>query len=237
MQSIHHTLRAAALAAAALFIGFGAQAQAVVTEDFNGLSALVPNPTPANPTATTNAYGGTNVLPSFSNSLISGSWIEVNPITVGGTEADNFLVLGRNDSFALSFNLTAPMSNVVFKFAYNNANGTPTVANPVVNIGSNSWTFGSLSGALSNSVVTGGGAGNPSLTNGAHVETLTFNGLASGAHVFVWARSGGVNSGSLRIDDFSATVTAVPEPETYAMMLAGLGAIGFMSRRRKAAQA
>jgi hypothetical protein len=28
-------------------------------------------------------------------------------------------------------------------------------------------------------------------------------------------------------------VAAVPEPETYAMMLAGLGMIGFMARRRK----
>lgn len=32
-------------------------------------------------------------------------------------------------------------------------------------------------------------------------------------------------------------VTAVPEPETYAMMLAGLGLMGFVARRRKQGQA
>jgi hypothetical protein len=31
------------------------------------------------------------------------------------------------------------------------------------------------------------------------------------------------------------SVTPVPEPETYALMLAGLGVVGFMARRRKAA--
>jgi hypothetical protein len=37
--------------------------------------------------------------------------------------------------------------------------------------------------------------------------------------------------GYVTISDFN--VTAVPEPETYAMLLAGLGVIGFMARRRK----
>ena len=38
-------------------------------------------------------------------------------------------------------------------------------------------------------------------------------------------------SNSLTVDN--VTVAAVvPEPETYAMMLAGLGALGLMNRRR-----
>ena len=52
--------------------------------------------------------------------------------------------------------------------------------------------------------------------------TLVFAGPASGAY---WGPV---------IDDVSVTA-AVPEPETYAMMLAGLGVFGFVARRRKQA--
>jgi Matrixin/PEP-CTERM motif len=52
---------------------------------------------------------------------------------------------------------------------------------------------------------------------------------------------GGIDAIPLQPDDIAGvqvlygvrTVTAIPEPETYAMLLAGLGLLGFAARRRK----
>lgn len=45
--------------------------------------------------------------------------------------------------------------------------------------------------------------------------------------------TGGVGGTMKGVDQITQTVTAVPEPETYAMLLAGLGLMGTIARRRR----
>ena len=68
-------------------------------------------------------------------------------------------------------------------------------------------------------------------TDSNPADGFTFSNLASGTYALnvlglATGATGGFYAGGM-------IATTVPEPETYALMLAGLGAIGFMASRRK----
>ena len=63
---------------------------------------------------------------------------------------------------------------------------------------------------------------------------LAFGGLESISSVGdYFIHIAGVSTGTAGYTGTLSLVSPVPEPETYAMMLAGLGFMGFVSRRRK----
>lgn len=76
--------------------------------------------------------------------------------------------------------------------------------------------------------------------NTTFFSTHTLSGLSTGVdyslNVYGWGDPMASATGDYRITLTAASgVAPIPEPETYAMMLAGLGLLGFASRRRKPA--
>jgi hypothetical protein len=89
-----------------------------------------------------------------------------------------------------------------------------------------------LYGATNNNLITTGRAIN---TGAMDVWSLSSNSLAAGDY---YIRVDGRMVSNAGASFGGAVMLApVPEPETYGMMLGGLGVLGFLARRRKAKQA
>lgn len=88
---------------------------------------------------------------------------------------------------------------------------------------------------LSKSILHTYAGDNVTTGNADHWE-LTATGLQSGSY---YLQVGGTvlgNGGGSYGSDLTVSISAVPEPETYGMLLAGMGILGFVARRKKAQQ-
>lgn len=91
-------------------------------------------------------------------------------------------------------------------------------------------SFGGLAGVLVSSV-DDDPAPNNAFDGQGWTYTFSFAGtLAAGDYAVTL---GGLGNTVLDAGLATLSATAIPEPETYAMMLAGLGAMSFIARRRK----
>ena len=88
------------------------------------------------------------------------------------------------------------------------------------------WTGAGIVSNLSAAAQPGSGHWKVDGVNIANVNKIEFTALNGAC-----GSAGG--SCTNQSDYFVTSVTAVPEPGTYAMLLAGLGALGFMAKRRK----
>lgn len=68
---------------------------------------------------------------------------------------------------------------------------------------------------------------------GSTFEQYTFSAASLAAGTYTIFVNGSGTPGSAYTGN--VVITAVPEPQTYALLLAGLGAVGFLSVRRKGA--
>lgn len=143
---------------------------------------------------------------------------------------------GSNPAASRVANITSGISSF---FAIHNAQGTHATT-------ANGWTIHTTaSGASGTDLGYGGrllGGGNNFNTNtsfvvtGALSSSLSFQRFTSptalGSTRTTFAGVAGPSS--FRVNGTNLVFTApVPEPSTYALMLAGLGTLGFMARRRR----
>lgn len=142
--------------------------------------------------------------------------------------------LDPNGSTAIRMSSGSAISSVIAVSGYDHDTGSPYEGMEFIVWGSNdgaTWTAGKI-GAIYrdgfDSSLTGLGAYDDYSTQWTFGGSYTQFAVTGGNHIFAGQDPEG------EIDALYA-VGAVPEPSTYALLMGGLGAIGFAARRRSRA--
>jgi hypothetical protein len=202
-----------------------------VTERFN---QVVYNSTPDRDTYFTGTFDFDSATQTVSN--LQGLLSQAMTNAVPGLQAT------RNLGYQLSSVYDATLGGLLVTSFYQNT--TDTFSNSGGVTGVTGWaTGGSKSFGNQNAYATifvnllDPTAALTSAQNNklAYGDCTTGSLMGMGTCMTGWLKSTGAKGGTMQgVDQITQTITvAVPEPETYAMLMAGLGMIGFIARRRK----
>ncbi len=180
---------------------------------------------------------------AFWKSLGGAPWLNLLNAKPGNADAgDHFLDLSGNGPGAISQSLATTAGtaySLSFDFAAN-----PSAVNTASFEVSLTWGSGSTSQVLdgSNSWNVGSLNFTPDGATTVAFRSLTPLAMADGPekrsgalldNIAVAPEVTAFSSFNVDPNSLNGNVAPVPEPETYAMMLLGLGAIGFVARRRQ----
>ncbi len=224
-------IKAIALAAAAL-LSLGAHANTVALWNFNAGST--------NAAFSVNAasFSALGVSTSFVSQAGSSDPDAGQALNTTGYPAQGTGNLTEGVQFMID---TTGYEQLVFSFDQRNSGTASAWTALRYTLDGSSWTTARLFEMTVNSVFVNGLSFDFSNIAGAAdnasfgLQLLTT--FAPGTGSYAGSGSGYATGGTIRYDMVTlsgSVISAVPEPGSYALMLAGLGAIGLLARRRKA---